>query len=230
MKKKDLIKLIVVLLLLVLLGAFTWYVNDYYHADEMALKVLEEENIVINKDNIILKGSNDIGIIFYPGAKVETESYLPILSKLRDRGFTTILVKMPFNMAIFNSNAADKIIKQNKDIKHFYIAGHSMGGAMASSYAAKNQDKVEGLILLGSYIYGDYPEEDTLTIYGSLNQSVEDKINYTKNIVAIEGGNHAQFGNYGFQKGDSKATISAEEQQRISVDAITSFITLRCVD
>ena len=65
MKKKDLIKLIVVLLLLVLLGAFTWYVNDYYHADEMALKVLEEENIVINKDNIILKGSNDIGIIFY---------------------------------------------------------------------------------------------------------------------------------------------------------------------
>ena len=230
MKKKDLIKIIVVLLLLVLLGAFTWYVNDYYHADEMALKVLEEENIVINKDNIILKGSNDIGIIFYPGAKVEAESYLPILSKLRDRGFTTILVKMPFNMAIFNSNAADKIIKQNKDIKHFFIAGHSMGGAMASSYAAKNQDKLEGLILLGSYIYGDYPEEDTLTIYGSLNQSVEDKIKYTKNIVEIEGGNHAQFGNYGFQKGDSKATISAEEQQRISVDAITSFITLRCVD
>ena len=95
---------------------------------------------------------------------------------------------------------------------------------MASSYAAKNQEKVEGLILLGSYIYGDYPEEKALTIYGSLNQSVEDKINYTKNIVEIEGGNHAQFGNYGFQKGDSKATISAEEQQDISVDAITNFI------
>ena len=54
---------------------------------------------------------------------------------------------------------------------------------MASSYAAKNQEKVEGLILLGSYIFGDYPEERALTIYGSLNQSVEDKINYTKNIV-----------------------------------------------
>ena len=137
---------------------------------------------------------------------------------------------MPFNMAIFNANAADKIINENIDIKHWYIAGHSMGGAMASSYAAKNQDKVEGLILLGSYIYGDYPEDKALTIYGSLNQSVEDKINYTKNIIEIEGGNHAQFGNYGFQKGDLEATILAEEQQDISVDAIDLFLTLRSVD
>ena len=224
MKKKGVIKKLVVLLVLLSLGAFTWYVNDYYHAEEIALKVLDEDNIIVSKDSIILKGNSEVGIIFYPGAKVEAESYLPILSKLRDRGFTTILVKMPFNMAIFNSNAADKVIEENKNIKHWYIAGHSMGGAMASSYAAKNQEKVEGLILLGSYIYGDYPEERALTIYGSLNQSVEDKINYTKNIVEIEGGNHAQFGNYGFQKGDSKATISAEKQQDISVDAITTFI------
>lgn len=225
MKKKGVIKKLVVLLVLLSLGAFTWYVNDYYHAEEIALKVLDEDNIIVSKDSIILKGNSEVGIIFYPGAKVEAESYLPLLSKLRDKGFTTILVKMPFNMAIFNSNAADKVIEENKNIKHWYIAGHSMGGAMASSYAAKNQEKVEGLILLGSYIYGDYPEERALTIYGSLNQSVEDKINYTKNIVEIEGGNHAQFGNYGFQKGDSKATITVEEQQDISVEAIVRFIT-----
>ncbi len=224
MKKKGVIKKLVVLLVLLSLGAFTWYVNDYYHAEADALKVLDEENITVSKDCIILKGNSEIGIIFYPGAKVEAESYLPLLSKLRDRGFNIILVKMPLNMAIFNANAADKIINENTDIKYWYIAGHSMGGAMASSYAAKNQEKVEGLILLGSYIYGDYPEERALTIYGSLNQSVEDKINYTKNIVEIEGGNHAQFGNYGFQKGDLEATISAEKQQDISVDAITNFI------
>lgn len=224
MKKKEKIILLLLLLVLIIGVAFTLYVNDYYHAETDALKVLDGENITVSKDCITLKGNSDIGIIFYPGAKVEAESYLPILSKLRDRGFTTVLVKMPFNMAIFNVNAADKIIKDNSDIKYWYIAGHSMGGAMASSYAAKNQEKVEGLILLGSYIYGDYPEERALTIYGSLNQSVEDKINYTKNIVEIEGGNHAQFGNYGFQKGDLEATISAVEQQDISVDAITTFI------
>lgn len=69
-----------------------------------------------------------------------------------------------------------------------------------------------GLILLGAYRYSDYPPADTLTIYGSLNQSEEDKIDYTENVVEIEGDNHAQVGNYGPQKGDALAGISAEEQ------------------
>ena len=88
-----------------------------------------------------------------------------------------------------------------------------MGGAMASGFASGHPESVDGLILLGSYIYGDYPDDDTLTIYGSLNQSVEEHIDYTENIVEIQGGNHAQFGNYGPQKGDLPAEISAEEQQ-----------------
>ena len=99
-----------------------------------------------------------------------------------------------------------------------------MGGAMASSYAAKHPDEVDGLILLGAYIYGDYPDEKTLTVYGSLNQSVEDHIDYTENIVEIQGGNHAQFGNYGPQKGDLPGEISAEEQQRQTVEAVEAFL------
>ena len=105
-------------------------------------------------------------------------------------------------------------------IQHWYIAGHSMGGAMASQFASEYPDEVDGLLLLGAYLYGDYPPAATLTVYGSLNQSVEDKIDYTENVVEIEGGNHAQFGNYGPQKGDLPATISAEEQQAQTVEAI----------
>ena len=67
----------------------------------------------------------------------------------------------------------------------------------------------------------------TITVYGSLNQSVEDKIDYTENVVEIEGGNHAQFGNYGPQKEDMPATISAEEQQAQTVEAISDFIAQR---
>ena len=95
---------------------------------------------------------------------------------------------------------------------------------MASSFASGHPEAVDGLILLGSYIYGDYPDDDTLTIYGSLNQSVEDHIDYTENIVEIQGGNHAQFGNYGPQKGDLPAEISAEEQQEQTAAAIEEFI------
>jgi hypothetical protein len=45
----------------------------------------------------------------------------------------------------------------------------------------------------------------------------------TKYIV-IEGGNHPQFGYYGPQKGDGKASISLLEQQKITVDEILALI------
>ena len=99
-----------------------------------------------------------------------------------------------------------------------------MGGAMASNYASNHKGEVTGLILMGAYIYGDYPDKNALTVYGTFNASVAEKINYTENIVVIEGGNHAQFGNYGKQKGDPDATISSEEQQKITVEAIRDFL------
>ncbi len=218
---------IVLLAAVLLTGAFFWYVSDYYRAEDVALEIMEQDTGITVQDNLTSLSpsySTDTAIIFYPGAKVEAEAYLPLLDQIRQTGVTCILVHMPFHMAIFDSNAADDVIEQFPSIEHWYIAGHSMGGAMASQYAANHSDQVDGLILLGSYIYGDYPDEDTLTIYGSLNQSVEDHIHYTENIVEIEGGNHAQFGNYGPQKRDLPATISAEEQQAQTVDAIQDFI------
>ena len=39
----------------------------------------------------------------------------------------------------------------------------------------------------------------------------------------IDGGNHAQFGDYGEQDGDGKATITPEEQQRQTAEEIVNF-------
>lgn len=126
-------------------------------ADEVANAVLQSEAVTRVEDNFIMLSQTepgDIAIIFYPGAKVEYISYLPLLEKIKQgSNVTCILVKMPFNMAIFDANAADTIIDQFPDIKNWYIAGHSMGGAMASDYASNNQDKIKGLILLGAYIW-----------------------------------------------------------------------------
>ena len=226
--KKLLIALgVVVLLLALCAGAFFWYVSDYYRAEDVALDVLAQDSGISVQDNLtVLSPSvpSDTAIIFYPGAKVEAEAYLPLLEQIKQTGVTCILVHMPFNMAIFDADAAEDVMEQFPDIQHWYMAGHSMGGAMASQFASEHPDKIDGLILLGAYIYGDYPDEKTLTVYGSLNQSVEDHIDYTENIVEIEGGNHAQFGNYGPQKGDLPATISTEEQQEQTVAAIEEFM------
>jgi len=183
---------ILLVVLVLAAGGFFWYVSDYYRAEDVALEVLSAGDNIEVRDNLTVLSPSyptDTAIIFYPGAKVEAIAYLPLLDQLRQTGLTCILVEMPF----------------------------SMGGAMASQFASEHPDDVDGLILLGAYLYGDYPPEDTLTIYGSLNQSVEDEIDYTENVVEIQGGNHAQFGNYGPQKGDLPATISAEEQQSQTV-------------
>lgn len=220
----------VLLAMLLLAAGFFWYVSDYYRAEDAALDVLASgENIEVQGSLTILSPSypTDTAIIFYPGAKVEAAAYLPLLNQLRQTGLTCILVEMPFYLAIFDVNAAEDVMAQFPDIQHWYIAGHSMGGAMASQFASEHPDEVDGLILLGAYLYGDYPPADTLTVYGSLNQSVEDEIDYTENVVEIQGGNHAQFGNYGPQEGDLPATISAEEQQAQTVEAISDFIAQR---
>jgi hypothetical protein len=232
MKKWLRISLITVILLILLsAGAFFIYVSDYYRADDVAIAVMQSEAVTQVQDNIIILSpatSSDTALIFYPGAKVEYIAYLPILEMIKEgSGITCILVKMPFNMAIFGANAADKIIEKFPEINNWYISGHSMGGAMASNYASNHQEKVKGLILLGAYIYGDYPAENALTIYGTFNTSVAEKINYTENIIVIEGGNHAQFGNYGKQKGDPDATISSIEQQSIAAEAIKDFLAAR---
>jgi len=227
--KRLKIVLITILSLVVLLAsAFFVYASVYYRADAVATAVLQSTAVTRGEDNLVIVSPaqpGDTALIFYPGAKVENIAYLPILQQIsQSSNITCILVKMPFNMAIFDVNAADEVIAQFPEIKHWYIGGHSMGGAMASSYASNNQDKVQGLILLGAYVYGDYPPDKSLTIYGTFNTSVADAINYSDNIVVIEGGNHAQFGNYGKQAGDPDATISSEEQQNIAVIAIDEFI------
>ena len=218
---------IVLLILTILAGAFFWYVSDYSRAEAVALAVMGQDSGISQQDGLTILSPSyptDTAIIFYPGAKVEAEAYLPLLDQIRQTGVTCMLVHMPFRMAIFDADAAEEVTARFPEIQHWYIAGHSMGGAMASKFASDHPDLVDGLILMGAYIYGDYPEENTLTIYGSLNQSVEDHIDYTENIVEIQGGNHAQFGNYGPQKGDPPATISAEEQQRQTVEAIAAFL------
>ena len=92
---------------------------------------------------------NDTALIFYPGAKVEYTSYLPMLSKLASESVDCYLVKMPFNFALLGENRADSIIDTG-NYSHYFISSHSLGGYVASSYLA-HTNKSEGLILLASY-------------------------------------------------------------------------------
>lgn len=215
-------------ILVVVAIAFMVYVSDYYHADDSVVTVSISGLPVEIQDNLtILRPSNPTGtgFIFYPGAKVEETAYLPLLQMLQDRGMTCVLVKMPFHFAIFDSNAASKVMEKVSGVDTWYLGGHSLGGAMASQYASLHQEQIEGLILLAAYPYGDYPSEKTLILYGSEDQVLNrNKITTQDNVKIIDGGNHAQFGSYGNQKGDGIASISSAQQKQLTVNYFLAWL------
>ena len=78
------------------------------------------------RDNITIlspSASTDTALIFYPGAKVESRAYLPILDNIRDRGIMCILVDMPFRMAFFDVDAAEDIFPDFPEIFSGKIPG-----------------------------------------------------------------------------------------------------------
>ena len=139
---------------------------------------------------------------------------------------------MPLNLAVLNPNAALKIIENYPDIKNWYVGGHSLGGSMAASFASSHPDKIKGLILLASYSTNKLNSTKVLSIYGSNDKilNLEKYENYKENIKnnlsehIIDGGNHSNFGNYGFQDGDGKSTISNINQITTTAQKIFEFI------
>ena len=228
------LKIGIILFIIIFFGGFFVYAQFYYHAEETATNYMngtEDVNVTKISNGLFLDGyGNDTAIIFYPGAKVEYSSYLPLFVDLSSKGIDCYLVEMPFNLAFFGIDSADEII-ENSDYDHYFIAGHSLGGAMACNYVNKTDKKIDGLIFLSSHsaVGIDVP---VLSIRGT-NDGVINLTSYEKaksllhnnfTEIIINGGNHAQFGYYGNQTGDGQANITAKSQQDQSVAAIMKFI------
>ncbi|MFP4002054.1 MAG: alpha/beta hydrolase [Thermoplasmata archaeon] len=225
-----------VVVLIILSSFLAWALTPRGPMDE-ALEALEsdEEVEVYTGDRYVfepLKEDAEVGLIIYPGARVDPRSYAPSARKIAEEGFFVVIEPMRLNLAVFSPNAAEDVMEEYPGIEKWVVGGHSLGGAMASRFASNHQ--VDGLVQWASYTPDDLSSSDfpALSIYAELDglttvedvEKAKDKMPPNTRYVMIEGGNHAQFGWYGSQRGDNEAEISREEQQRIIIGETVKFL------
>ncbi len=176
------------------------------------------------------------GFIFYPGGRVDARSYAPAARAIAAPGYLVVIVPVPLNLAVFNPNAAAAVIAAHTEIARWAIGGHSLGGAMAASFADTHPEAVQGLVLWAAYPAGSNSlagrELAVVSSYGDADGlATGDQISASRSLlpadsqfVPIEGGNHAQMGWYGLQGGDVGARISRAAQQEQVVEATVALL------
>ncbi len=121
-------------------------------------------------------------------------------------------------------------------VSFFVYAGIYYHADAAADYAAGNADKLDGVILLAAYPASKLDGRlKTVLIYGSEDKVLnagryEDNLKNTpddRTEHIIQGGNHAQFGSYGEQKGDGTASITGKEQVDETVYVIIGTVLVK---
>lgn len=231
--KKVLISILTIVLLLT--GGFYVYVSSYYHAEDINDALQSDSKVIVthNRTGYVFHNRNaSTALIFYPGGKVETSAYAPLMKRLAHEGIDCFLCEMRFHLAMFSYKEASRIIRTTT-YDHYYLAGHSLGGVFASYYASQMPSQIDGIIMLAAYPSRTVPDSCRyFTLYGSQDGILKRKAYqqakkyWPKEVqeYVLNGGNHAQFGNYGDQKGDHPASITTEKQQEITAQQIIRFM------
>ena len=172
------------------------------------------------------------GLVFQPGARVDPRAYVPLLEQVSRSGVLVVIVKQPFDIGFTAIGAPGPIIAAHPEVRSWAVAGHSLGGVAASSFAGDHLDTVKGLVLWASYPLGSLADtsltvasisgtNDGLATPADIEASKPDLPPATV-YTPIEGSVHAFFGDYGPQPGDGTPTVSREEaQQQIVAATIT---------
>ena len=233
--------------LAILTGVVIVYFGMSYQPGDTAAAALEDTDsvqVTETEEYILFDGAGtEDALVFYPGARVEAAAYSPLMMRLAENGTDCYLCRIKYNFAMLDAEAAEDVraAAGNNSDRHWYLGGHSLGGVTAAGLVTQGETADEtsdwdGIVLLAAYpnapitvpailIYGTNdgivePEE-----YGRI---VEDGLwpeDFTE--VRLEGGNHAQFGDYGEQNGDNKAEMSFDEQLDKTAAAITEWIEAR---
>ena len=178
-----------------------------------------------------------VGLVLYPGSLVDPVAYAPLARDIAEAGYRAVILPLAFRqaptadhqLALFERTLA---VRNGAPGRAWIVGGHSRGGALAARFARDHEGSLDGLLLIGT----SHPREDDLSglaidvtkVFGSEDGLVsEEEVRQFAPLLPrathwerIEGGNHAQFGWYGWQLGSGTATISREAQHAATVGAV----------
>lgn len=182
-------------------------------------------------------GESKGNVIYYPGGLVHPHSYAYFGKLLAMRGYDVFLTKPLFHLQIIHPEQGRIIMSDYPSSLPWFIGGHSLGGTAAAIWAHQDMELFSGLFFLASYPADAQDFSlSSLKIF-SLKATLDSVMNdqtyiasqrlfnsTTTHYEVLEGGNHSQFGDYGFQRGDTPATISLDEQHEFVVDALSAWM------
>jgi pimeloyl-ACP methyl ester carboxylesterase len=201
-----------------------------------AMETDDEVGVFESESSItfIPRGSEQrAALLFIPGGMVEPRAYAPLLRRVAESGHAAVLIRLPSlggRHAMGESGRQEAVararsVMENAPDRSWIVAGHSVGGHLAARVVQADPVGAAGLVLIGTTHPRDFSLADytgpVVKIHGTrdriapLERSQQNAGNLpdAAEWVAIEGGNHSQFGYYGFQLGDGRAQITREQQQ-----------------
>jgi pimeloyl-ACP methyl ester carboxylesterase len=183
-------------------------------------------------------------LVFFPGALVDPVAYAPLARAVAVAGFPAYIVELPRRGAFGGADdpelwaRLDRLLTQLRPPSRWLAAGHSRGGVVASQVAAANHAGLAGLILIGTSHPRDIDLSD-MTVPVTKIVGTRDGLASRGEVEAnrhrlptqtawvwVEGGNHSQFGWYGFQPGDRRAAIGAPVQRAMMIRAVVNAMAL----
>ena len=209
-----------------------------FSASATAVAAMSSPSVAVTQDfsSITLApttSDSGLGLIFQPGARVDPRAYVPLLERVADRGHRVVIVKQPFDLAFAALGAPSRVMDANPRVSRWVVGGHSLGGVAAARAAVSGDPRIAGLVLWASYpdsAVRDVPLP-ALSIYGTRDELASASVVRgaaeqlpRASFVAVEGGSHAYFGDYGEQPGDGVPTVSRDVAQRQIAAATADFL------
>jgi pimeloyl-ACP methyl ester carboxylesterase len=182
------------------------------------------------------------GLVFFPGALVDPVAYAPLARAAAAGGFPAFIVELPRRGTMGGADdpeldeRLDRVLALPGTPRRWVAAGHSRGAVVAARVASEQRRGLAGLVLVGTTHPRDVdlraiPQpvtklagtRDGLARVGAVEAN-RARLPSSTRWVWIDGGNHSQFGWYGFQPGDRRATVSASVQRTSMTRAVLAML------